>query len=209
MKNKLTILDLNYESIITNAEKEFLLDLLNSLEDKISKMKLDEDEYKIPIDTFKKQSDKAKNYLSNNEVANACLSFYLIGRNCNTFLINNDKKEHFEIRKNKIQKYLREYHLNLRNKLIKATKTQAQIYANELWKNDKENKIRIGEMSEIVFKKLHDYYEYSSKLSDLTQSEIKSLKKAIPKTPEKIREWLRATAPKYAKKGGRPKKSNK
>ncbi|MCY1449598.1 hypothetical protein D9M71_663480 [compost metagenome] len=67
----------------------------------------------------------------------------------------------------------------------------AKVIATENWEADTAQKIRVGDMAEIVWARLV----------------VESLKKWLPDKPEGIKEWIKSVAPEYARKAGRPPKS--
>ncbi len=83
-------------------------------------------------------------------------------------------------------------------------KEHAQKLADLYWAKDTEQRIRVGEMAEIVYRGLVDFCSY------MNSSDEKHdwLDKFLPENHDskKYREWLKEVAPEYAKKGGRPKK---
>ncbi|WP_323847027.1 hypothetical protein [Microbulbifer magnicolonia] len=76
----------------------------------------------------------------------------------------------------------------------KTLKECAQREAVALWELDTEQLIRIGEMCELVYKKL------------LTATHGHELYGYLPGSPEGIKAWLRPVAPAYATKAGPPKR---
>lgn len=64
----------------------------------------------------------------------------------------------------------------------------AKHIADERWQQDTENKIKVGEMCDIVWSKLID--------SDLA--------KALPEHRENIKPWIKEVTPAYASEAGRP-----
>lgn len=69
---------------------------------------------------------------------------------------------------------------------------RAQAIAIELWQTDTAQEIRIGEMAERIYRTLA----------------AEGFIGALPDTAERIKEWIRPTAPDYARKGGRRRKSS-
>lgn len=70
------------------------------------------------------------------------------------------------------------------------TKDKAKSLAKLLWDNDKEQKIRIGEMAHLVYAELYN----------------NGYDKQLPQDPMSLKEWIKEVAPSYAQDGGRPKK---
>lgn len=68
---------------------------------------------------------------------------------------------------------------------------RAKAIAAEMWQADAEQKIRVGEMADNVYRAL------------AAEGFIKSL----PGTAERIKEWIKADALEYARKGGKPRKT--
>lgn len=68
-------------------------------------------------------------------------------------------------------------------------KERAKIISRALWNNDRENKIRISEMANLVYRELYDS-EYREQLPD---------------NQETLTGWIQDVAPDYARTGGRPK----
>lgn len=66
---------------------------------------------------------------------------------------------------------------------------QAKFLARALWNNDKENKIKIGEMAGIVYSELY----------------ANGFIRDLPNDPMSLKDWIREVAPDYATTGGRPK----
>ena len=91
------------------------------------------------------------------------------------------------------QKDLEERHGFSKPKGKSDAKEYAQISARaialHLWKNDKEELIKTGEMCQIVWSTLYDS-EYRDELPD---------------KPESIKSWIKCISPEYAKLGGRKK----
>lgn len=80
------------------------------------------------------------------------------------------------------------------NKAINDPKKTVILKAKEIaklkWKNDQSQKIKIGEMCEIIWASLID----------------EGCQDLLPDNPSGLKPWLRPVAPDYAKKGGRPTK---
>ena len=93
------------------------------------------------------------------------------------------------IEKNKKDWPLRE--INIKKRHLKDI---AKKFAQDQWDMDIEKKLRLTQMCEQVWPKLVDA-AHENNLTD-----------QLPKGSESIKDWLRPIAPKYAKKGGRPKK---
>ncbi len=68
---------------------------------------------------------------------------------------------------------------------------RAQAIATELWLADTAQRIRTGEMANKVYGVLVD----------------EGLTGLLPELPEGIKDWIKAIAPSYARKGGRPRKT--
>jgi hypothetical protein len=87
---------------------------------------------------------------------------------------------------------------------LNLVKEYAQDIARLLWSRDLEQKMRVGAMTEEVYKYLIDYCEYMSKGDD-KHNWIDSF---LPENHDsrKYREWIKEVAPSYATKGGAPKK---
>lgn len=66
---------------------------------------------------------------------------------------------------------------------------QAKIIAKALWNTDKDKKIRIKEMANIVYSELHD----------------NGFMRDLPNDAISLKEWIKDIAPPYATTGGRPK----
>lgn len=62
--------------------------------------------------------------------------------------------------------------------------------AQELWRADEEQKVRISDMADIVYSKLAG----------------EGMSEHLPDTIERVKEWLKPVAPSYARKGGRARK---
>ncbi|MNR34390.1 hypothetical protein D3C85_1521600 [compost metagenome] len=69
---------------------------------------------------------------------------------------------------------------------------RAQSIAKERWKLDTNQKIRIGEMAELVW-------------AELAKEGLADLR---PENTQQIRNWIKPAAPDYARKGGKPRKSS-
>ena len=82
--------------------------------------------------------------------------------------------------------------LNALNDKKAALTEHAQAIASELWKADTSKKIRIGEMADKVYRALS-----SEGFTEL-----------LPGTAERIKEWIKPSAPDYARKGGRRRKTS-
>jgi hypothetical protein len=67
---------------------------------------------------------------------------------------------------------------------------QALKLATTNWKKDFDKAIRIGDMADLVYRKLAD----------------QGLGMALPGTSDRLKEWIKPVAPDYARKGGRRKK---
>ncbi|MCK5852232.1 hypothetical protein KAH27_04305 [bacterium] len=93
----------------------------------------------------------------------------------------------------KNKKINRESGIIKRNENAKKLKKFAQKTAEKLWKDDKDKKIRIGQMCDLVYPLV---YEYAVE-KDMTEQ--------IPEQVNGLKPWLRKIAPDYAKEGGRPK----
>lgn len=70
-----------------------------------------------------------------------------------------------------------------------TAKEQAKILAKALWNNDKEQKIRMTEMCNLVYAELYD----------------NGFIRHLPNDPTSIKDWIKDIAPPYAQVGGRPK----
>lgn len=83
-------------------------------------------------------------------------------------------------------------------------KEHAQKLAELYWAKDTEQRIRVGEMTRIIYDKLVDFCEYMN-ISDDSHN---WLEKFLPENHDskKYRKWLTDVAPEYAKKGGATKK---
>jgi len=68
---------------------------------------------------------------------------------------------------------------------------RAEAIACELWKSDKSQVIRIGEMADKVYRKLAK----------------EGFLDSLPDNPESIKDWIKLVAPDYARKGGRKRKT--
>lgn len=67
---------------------------------------------------------------------------------------------------------------------------RARELAQEFWRADESQKLRISDMADIVYKKLVG----------------EGMGELLPDTIERVKEWLKPVAPSYARKGGRAKK---
>ncbi len=72
-----------------------------------------------------------------------------------------------------------------------AAVARAQAIATELWQVDTTQEVRLGDMAERVYRALAD--------EGFTES--------LPGTAERLKEWIKPTAPDYARKGGRRRKT--
>lgn len=71
-----------------------------------------------------------------------------------------------------------------------VARARAQLIAGELWKRDIDQKIRLGEMAQIVWARLID----------------EGYKDTLPNSTNVLNDWIRPVAPSYARKPGPPKK---
>lgn len=81
--------------------------------------------------------------------------------------------------------------INARNKALGEAAERAREIAKELWQEDHQQKIRIGEMAQQVYAELHS----------------QGMEKLLPKDPDAVRKWIRPVAPIHAMKPGRSRKS--
>lgn len=79
--------------------------------------------------------------------------------------------------------------LALINQRKAEAKEAARQIARALWQEDTIKQYRIGDMAAMVFRKLH----------------ADGMRDALPDTHEGVAVWIKAEAPEYAKKPGRPK----
>nr|WP_312508793.1 hypothetical protein [Pseudomonas luteola] len=100
-------------------------------------------------------------------------------------------KDHSETYKRKMQSILSG--LNTFNETKGSAKERANEIASELWAEDTERKIRIGEMADLVYKKMLE----------------EGFKETLPETIERMKKWIETVAPEYARRGGRSKKPSK
>lgn len=70
---------------------------------------------------------------------------------------------------------------------------KARDIAKEKWAYDLDERIRVTEMAHIVYAELH----------------AQGHGDALPANPLVVKDWIKEGAPKHAKQGGRPKRSNK
>lgn len=79
--------------------------------------------------------------------------------------------------------------LSILNEGKATARKRAKEIASGLWNKDTEQKIRLGQMADLVWKVLvdEDYTNY------------------LPNTAASIKAWIKPVAPTYACKGGRPK----
>lgn len=82
--------------------------------------------------------------------------------------------------------------LNEINRLKEEAVEQALKLATANWKKDFDKAIRIGDMADLVYRKLAD----------------QGLGMALPGTSDRLKEWIKPVAPDYARKGGRRKKTS-
>lgn len=93
--------------------------------------------------------------------------------------------------------FKRELPLKIRNAKATALKEVAQELAVSKWEQDKEKKIRILDMCNLIYSDI-DIMTERQNITDL-----------MPLLPEGLKPWLREVAPGYAKKAGAPKKRKK
>ncbi len=79
------------------------------------------------------------------------------------------------------------------NQIHRTLKDHARKLATELWNKDTEQKIRTGEMSNLVFD------------SVFTFAEQNGCADRVPPPPQ-VKKWIKDLRPEYAKKRGRPRK---
>ncbi|MBV4516393.1 hypothetical protein [Pseudomonas kurunegalensis] len=82
--------------------------------------------------------------------------------------------------------------LNEINRLKDEAAKQALKLASTIWNKDFDKKIRIGDMADLVYRKLAD----------------QGFGLALPGTSDRLKEWIKPVAPDYARKGGRRKKTS-
>ncbi|MFT0517688.1 hypothetical protein [Pseudomonas faucium] len=82
--------------------------------------------------------------------------------------------------------------LNEINRLKEEAVKQALKLAAANWEKDFDQAIRIGDMADLVYRKLAD----------------QGLGLALPGTSDRLKEWIKPVAPDYARKGGRRKKTS-
>jgi len=92
----------------------------------------------------------------------------------------------------------RRWPLDERNSYKKVVKKFAQQIAKRNWEADTEGKIRIGEMTQIVWAELLD-----EKIPVDTRNKIME---ALPNSADGLRKWLSPIKPDYARNPGRPSK---
>jgi hypothetical protein len=90
----------------------------------------------------------------------------------------------------------RRYPIWLKNLRAQTVRGYAQCLAQIEWETRAVEKIRIGEMAEIIWAKLLD-----SEISKIIKQDVL---KVLPDKPAGLKPWLREVAPEYAKKAGRP-----
>ncbi|HBN9846904.1 TPA: hypothetical protein L3934_006136 [Pseudomonas aeruginosa] len=78
-------------------------------------------------------------------------------------------------------------HNSEKERLIRKARTLAQ----EMWREDGEQKIRIGEMTANVYSALYGEGHGES----------------LPSNQDAVKDWIRPVAPAYARKGGKPRKT--
>lgn len=128
--------------------------------------------------------------LQTDGTAKIAKAFYELGRTAER-LNHPPSEEQLELYKAKVDKQKRDRPIYMLNQKKKFIKQAAQNMAAVEWIKDKEQKIRLAAMCEIIYSKLVDSKEFTEMLPDL---------------PIGLKPWLRPIAPDWAKKGGRPKK---
>ncbi|MGP3792521.1 hypothetical protein [Pseudomonas sp. B392_1p] len=69
---------------------------------------------------------------------------------------------------------------------------RAQVIAKQQWQADAAKEIRIGNMADRVYRALVD----------------EGFKESLPDTPDRLKQWIKPVAPKYASQAGRSRKTS-
>jgi len=100
----------------------------------------------------------------------------------------------------------KEESLKAYNSVKRLYKDVAQEFAKILWSKDKEQKIRIGEMCEILWSEIIDNPQLTEYVKDEFDKRVVDF---MPNDAQGLKPWIKDVAPDYAKLGGRPSKSKK
>lgn len=101
-----------------------------------------------------------------------------------------------EVKKTRIAELKRTIGLQIHNSEKAWLKQIAQAFAEDFWQKDVQNKIRVSEMTDEVYSKIHAVFGSNPIIDYLPEKEA-------------FKDWIREVAPDYAKKGGRPAKAKK
>ena len=91
----------------------------------------------------------------------------------------------------------------------KLLKGLVKSVAINKWKADTDKKIRIGEMTDLIYAEIDNLKDLniewaSAKLPEGSKKIVSVIRNTKPPSQKTIRMWVSSIAPKYAKKGGRP-----
>lgn len=193
------------DNMFAGFEPQVILDHIFSEIKKARSQYLIEDDIRL-LESIEKTALTCKSRVENKEYNLLPSDFFWLGRMSSELESGFYGEKRIEFHEALMRANKSNFPLVFKNAINRGAKELVQAIATNHWKLNPND--RIGDVSQIVWAKTHEFFIYARQQKDWGEhSDLWDKKEeAMPDKPDGIKPWLREVAPKEAQRRGRPKK---